>query len=256
MDHNELIPSIAARIASIDTARLATSLDEHGYATSPALLSAGECRALAALYDDEAAFRSRVVMQRHGFGRGEYKYLRYPLPALVEELRARALSAARADRQSLARGAGRRTGGFRRRSTTSWRECHAAGQTRPTPLLLKYDAGDYNCLHQDLYGELVFPLQVTILLSEPGRDFAGGEFVLVEQRPRMQSKGEVVPLRQGEAVIFAVHHRPVAGTRGYYRVKLRHGVSRLRSRPALHPRHHLPRRRISDCAAAAIPLGC
>ena len=227
MDHNELIPSIAARIASIDTARLATSLDEHGYATLPALLSAGECRALAALYDDEAAFRSRVVMQRHGFGRGEYKYLRYPLPAPVEGLRGALypLLAPIANRWREALG---EKGRFPASLGDFLAECHAAGQTRPTPLILKYAAGDYNRLHQDLYGALVFPLQLTILLSDPA-DFAGGEFLLVEQRPRMQSRGEVVPLRQGEAVVFAVHHRPVRGTRGFYRVNLRHGVSRLRS---------------------------
>ena len=187
MDHNELIPSIAARIASIDTARLAASLDEHGYATSPALLSAGECRALAALYDDEAAFRSRVVMQRHGFGRGEYKYLRYPLPAPVEGLRGALypLLAPIANRWREALG---EKGRFPASLGDFLAECHAAGQTRPTPLILKYAAGDYNRLHQDLYGALVFPLQLTILLSDPA-DFAGGEFLLVEQRPRMQSRG-------------------------------------------------------------------
>jgi hypothetical protein len=227
MDRNDLIPSVAARIASIDAAQLAASLDERGYATLPALLNAGECRALAALYDDEAPFRSRVVMQRHGFGRGEYKYLRYPLPAPVEGLR-RALYPLLAPIANRWRGALGEKGRFPGSLGDFLAECHAAGQTRPTPLILKYAADDYNRLHQDLYGALVFPLQLTILLSDPA-DFAGGEFLLVEQRPRMQSRGEVVPLRQGDAVVFAVHHRPVRGTRGFYRVTLRHGVSRLRS---------------------------
>ena len=227
MDHNEPVTSAAARIAGSDAARLAVSLDERGYATLPALLGPGECRALAALYTDEAAFRSRVVMQRHGFGRGEYKYLRYPLPALVEELR-RALYPLLVPVANRWREALRQEGRFPASLDDFLAECHAAGQTRSTPLILSYAAGDYNCLHQDLYGALVFPLQLTVLLSDP-TDFAGGEFLLVEQRPRLQSKGEVVPLRQGEAVVFAVHHRPVRGARGFYRVNQRHGVSRLRS---------------------------
>jgi len=207
---------------------LLTGLDERGYAVLPGLLGEREYRSVAALYADEAAFRSRVVMARHNFGRGEYKYLRYPLPPLVAELR-------QALYPKLAPFANR------------WHErlhleprfpagldaylarCHAAGQQRPTPLILKYEAGDYNCLHQDLYGELVFPIQATVLLSKPDDDFTGGEFLLVEQRPRMQSKGEVVPLGQGDVVLFAVSSRPVAGTRGDYRVTIRHGVSRLRS---------------------------
>jgi uncharacterized protein len=227
MDRNEPITGIAARIAGIDAARLAASLDERGYAVLPALLDRDECRALAALYADDRAFRSRVVMQRHGFGRGEYKYLRYPLPAPVAELR-RALYPLFAPIANRWREALREEGRFPATLDDFLAECQAAGQTRPTPLILRYAAGDYNCLHQDLYGALVFPLQLTILLSGPA-DFAGGEFLLVEQRPRMQSKGEVVPLRQGEAVVFAVHHRPVRGTRGFYRVNQRHGVSRLRS---------------------------
>lgn len=227
MDRNEPVTAIGTRIAGSDAAQLAASLDERGYATLPALLDAEQCRALAALYAEEGAFRSRVVMQRHGFGRGEYKYLRYPLPAPVAELRRRLypLLAPVANRW---REALREEGRFPAVLDDFLAECHAAGQTRPTPLILRYAAGDYNCLHQDLYGALVFPLQLTILLSDPA-DFAGGEFLLVEQRPRMQSKGEVVPLRQGEAVVFAVHHRPVRGTRGFYRVNQRHGVSRLRS---------------------------
>ena len=227
MDRNESVTGAGARIAGIDAARLTASLDEHGYATLPVLLGADECRALAALYDDDAAFRSRVVMQRHGFGRGEYKYLRYPLPALVAELRhgLYPLLAPIANRWRQALGEERR---FPASLDDFLAESHAAGQTRPTPLILKYAGGDYNCLHQDLYGPLVFPLQLTVLLSDPA-GFTGGEFVLVEQRPRMQSKAEVVPLRQGEAVVFAVHHRPVRGTRGFYRVNQRHGVSRVHS---------------------------
>jgi uncharacterized protein len=225
MDRN--VTGIGTRIAGIDAAQLTASLDERGYATLPALLDPGECRALAALYADEAAFRSRVVMQRHGFGRGEYKYLRYPLPPPVAELR-RALYPLLAPVANRWREALREEGRFPATLDDFLAACHAAGQARPTPLILRYAAGDYNCLHQDLYGALVFPLQLTILLSDPA-DFAGGEFLLVEQRPRMQSKGEVVPLRQGETVVFAVHHRPVRGTRGFYRVNHRHGVSRLRS---------------------------
>ena len=227
MHRNQPGTSIAARIAAIDAAQLAASLDEHGYAMLPVLLAPDECRALAALYADDTAFRSRVVMQRHGFGRGEYKYLRYPLPATVAELRHRLypLLAPVANRW---REPLREKGRFPATLDEYLAECHAAGQTRPTPLVLRYAPGDYNCLHQDLYGRLAFPLQLTILLSDP-LDFAGGEFLLVEQRPRRQSKGEVVPLRQGEAVVFAVHHRPVRGTRGFYRVNQRHGVSCLRS---------------------------
>ena len=227
MHRNQPGTSIGARIAGIDAAQLTAALDEHGYATLPALLAADECRALAALYADDTAFRSRVVMQRHGFGHGEYKYLRYPLPAPVAELR-HTLYPLLAPVASRWREALREKGRFPATLDEYLAECHAAGQTRPTPLVLRYAPGDYNCLHQDLYGRLAFPLQLTILLSDP-LDFAGGEFLLVEQRPRRQSKGEVVPLRQGEAVVFAVHHRPVRGTRGFYRVNQRHGVSRLRS---------------------------
>jgi hypothetical protein len=215
-------------VAGIDATELTASLDERGYAVLPALLNVGACRALAALYDDEQAFRSRIVMERHGFGRGEYKYLRYPLPDAVAELR-RGLYPLLVPLANRWRGEMREDGRFPATLREFLAECHAGGQTRPTPLILKYAAGDYNCLHQDLYGEQVFPLQVAILLAAPGRDFAGGEFVLAEQRPRMQSRAEVVPLSQGDAVVFAVHHRPVRGTRGDYRVNLRHGVSRLRS---------------------------
>jgi hypothetical protein len=207
---------------------LLAALDERGHAVVPGLLGGDECGALAALYGDAAAFRSRVVMARHNFGRGEYKYLRYPLPAPVAALREALYPALAplADRWHQRLHLAPR---FPPTLEAYLARCHTAGQLRPTPLILKYEAGDYNCLHQDLYGELVFPLQATVLLSAPGRDFTGGEFLLVEQRPRMQSRGEVVPLAQGDAVIFAVNQRPVAGTRGDYRVNLRHGVSRLHS---------------------------
>jgi uncharacterized protein len=211
----------------IDWAAVEAALDARGYAVVPPLLSPKECGALRALYAEEAAFRSRVVMARHGFGRGEYKYLRYPLPAAVEALR-QAVYPPLAPIANRWRAALREEARFPATLDEYLAECRAAGQARPTPLLLKYGADDYNCLHQDLYGDLVFPLQMTVLLSAP-EDFTGGEFLLLEQRPRMQSKAEVVPLRQGEAVIFAVHHRPVRGMRGFYRVNQRHGVSRLRS---------------------------
>ena len=211
----------------IDWAAAEAALDARGYTTTPPLLTAAECRALSALYPEDAAFRSRVMMARHGFGRGEYKYLSYPLPPSVEALRQAIYPrlAPIANRWRVALG---EEGRFPATLDQYLAECHAAGQTRPTPLLLKYGAEDYNCLHQDLYGDLAFPLQMTVLLSPPG-EFTGGEFLLVEQRPRRQSKAEVVSLGQGEAVIFSVHHRPVRGTRGFYRVNQRHGVSRLRS---------------------------
>ena len=215
-------------VTAVDWRDVASSLDERGYATTAALLTTEECRGLAALYKRDEAFRSRVVMQRHAFGRGEYKYLRYPLPSVVEALR-QAIYPQLAPIANRWRERLREEGRFPPALTAYLKECHAAGQERPTPLILKYAAGDYNCLHQDLYGDLVFPLQLTVLLSAPEDDFTGGEFLLVEQRPRAQSKGEVVPLRQAEAVIFPVHHRPVEGTRGPYRVTMRHGVSRIRS---------------------------
>ena len=204
------------------------ALDERGHAVLRGVLDPGECRELAALYADDAAFRSRVVMARHNFGSGEYKYLRYPLPAPVATLR-QSLYPHLAPLANLWHERLRLEPRFPAGLDDYLDRCHAAGQQRPTPLILKYQAEDYNCLHQDLYGELVFPLQATVLLSAPSQEFAGGEFMLVEQRPRMQSKGEVVPLGQGDAVVFAVNHRPVAGSRGFYRATMRHGVSRLRS---------------------------
>ena len=221
-------PAAADRVAAVDWQQIAISLDDRGFATTPALLTTEECGSLAALYDRETAFRSRVVMQRHAFGRGEYKYFDYPLPGIVEALR-HAIYPHLTLIANRWRGRLREEERFPPTLAAYLRECHQAGQQRPTPLILKYGLNDYNCLHQDLYGDLVFPLQLTVLLSAPGDDFTGGEFMLVEQRPRAQSKGEVVPLRQGEAVIFAVHHRPVEGARGPYRVTMRHGVSRVRS---------------------------
>jgi hypothetical protein len=218
----------AGGLATVDWQHVAASLDERGYATTAALLTTEQCRDLAALYNCEEAFRSRVVMQRHGFGSGEYKYLRYPLPDIVEALR-QAIYPQLAPIANRWRERLGDDGRFPAALDTYLAECHNAGQERPTPLILKYEAGDYNCLHQDLYGDLIFPLQLTVLLSAPEDDFTGGEFLLVEQRPRAQSKGEVVPLRQADAVIFPVHHRPVEGSRGAYRVTIRHGVSRLRS---------------------------
>jgi hypothetical protein len=207
---------------------VAQDLDAYGSAVIERVFSPDECRMLAGLYPDDSRFRSRIVMGRHGFGRGEYKYFRYPLPDILAGLRTAAYArlAPIANRWNEAMKIDVR---YPAEHADFLARCHAAGQQRPTPLLLRYEAGDYNCLHQDLYGEHVFPLQLAILLSEPGRDFTGGEFVMTEQRPRMQSRAVVVPLRQGDGVVFAVHHRPMRGTRGTYRVNLRHGVSRIRS---------------------------
>lgn len=218
---------LAGRVSALPWMHLDGELQSAGYATIEGLLTPLECRTLAALYENETQFRSRVVMQRHNFGRGEYRYFAYPLPNPVASLRS-------AFYPHLARVAnlwGEKLGtcGFPENHRDFLSRCHAAGQTRPTPLLLRYGKDDYNCLHQDLYGEHVFPLQLTVLLSAPGRDFTGGEFVLTEQRPRMQSRPTVVALRQGDAVVFSVHHRPVQGKRGFYRVTTRHGVSRIRS---------------------------
>jgi hypothetical protein len=215
-------------MASLDWQAIANDLNESGNALLRKILTSGECEALARLYPSDEHFRSRVVMARHGFGRGEYKYFRYPLPDILQRLRTALYDklAPIGNQWNHAMGISTRYPG---KHADFIDRCHKAGQVRPTPLLLQYGPGDYNCLHQDLYGEHVFPIQVAFLLSEPGSDFTGGEFVLTEQRPRMQSRPEVVPLRQGDAVAFAVHHRPVQGTRGFYRVNMRHGVSRLRS---------------------------
>jgi hypothetical protein len=210
----------------MDWTRIDAEVNEQGWAMLPELLDPQACAAMAALYDSEAGFRSRVVMARHGFGRGEYRYFSYPLPGTVEDLR----TALYPQLAVIANGWQQRLGREERfpdNHADYLTRCHAAGQTRPTPLLLRYGPGDYNCLHQDLYGAEVFPLQVAVLLSAPGADFTGGEFVLTEQRPRMQSRAAVVPLGQGDAVVFAVNSRPVKGTRGDYQVKMRHGVSRV-----------------------------
>ena len=222
------VTGFSKRVARLDWARITEDLDVQGWSMAEGLLDLDSCASVAAGYGNDGDFRSRVVMQRHGFGRGEYRYYAYPLPGAVAALREtlypplalvanRWYAAMRMDTRFPAAHADYLT------------RCHAAGQQRPTPLLLQYGAGDYNCLHQDLYGEHVFPLQVAVLLSRPGDDFSGGEFVITEQRPRMQSRADVVPLKQGDAVVFAVNDRPVQGTRGSYRVKLRHGVSRIRS---------------------------
>ena len=219
--------AIENRIAALDWVRLTGEIDRQGWATTGVLLTDDERKALVASYDEETLFRSTVAMAWHGFGQGEYRYFAYPMPPLVQQLRAglyeRLVPIANAWREAL---------GMADPFPASFEEyilrCHAAGQARPTPLVLRYGPGDYNCLHQDLYGELNFPLQAAFLLSEPGADFTGGELVLTEQRPRMQSRVQVVPLQAGEAVIFAVNHRPVQGTRGTYRVSMRHGVSPLR----------------------------
>jgi len=222
------VSSVTQRVRSLDWERLSSALDASGNAVAQRLLSAEECAGLAALYDDAGAFRSRVIMARHGFGRGEYQYFSYPLPRLVQDLRTAFYPhlAPIANRWNEAL---RSEARFPPSHAEFLARCHEAGQERPTALLLRYGPDDFNCLHQDLSGEHVFPLQITILLSQPNEDFTGGEFVMTEQRPRMQSRAEVVPLQQGDAVIFAVHHRPVQGTRGIYRVNLRHGVSRIRT---------------------------
>ncbi len=218
----------AEPVAAVDWARVVGDLDTNGFAIMPKLLAPSDCRALSGLYPDDTRFRSRIVMARHGFGRGEYKYFAYPLPERIAALRISLYPelAKVANRWNMEMGVHVQ---YPACHAAFLMRCHDSGQSRATPLLLEYGPGDYNCLHQDLYGEHVFPLQVAVLLSEPNRDFTGGEFVLTEQRPRMQSRASVVPLHQGDAVVFAVHHRPVRGTRGSYRVNLRHGVSEIRS---------------------------
>ena len=219
---------IEGRVAAVGWSGVAADLDVRGCALIAGLLDSATCAALRDLYPDESCFRSRIVMARHGFGRGEYKYFGYPLPPAVATLRTTLYPHLAPIASGWCARLGMETS-FPADHEAFLDRCHAAGQMRPTPLLLQYGAGDYNCLHQDLYGPTVFPLQVAILLSQPQRDFEGGEFVLVEQRPRMQSRAEVVGLAEGDAVVFAVSERPVAGTRGDYRVKMRHGVSRLRT---------------------------
>ena len=222
------VSATAERLQRIDWNGVSTDLDAQGWSVLPNLIEPDACDGIAALYDEDAGFRSRVVMARHGFGRGEYRYFSYPLPPIIQELRSGLYPrlAPIANRWHDRMGIETR---FPSTHQEFLRRCHAAGQMRPTPLLLRYGPEDYNCLHQDLYGEHVFPLQIATLLSEPGRDFEGGEFVLTEQRPRMQTRPAVVPLTKGDAVLFAVNSRPVQGSRGSYRVALRHGVSKVRS---------------------------
>jgi uncharacterized protein len=225
----QILPhKVVDRVNALDWQRISQELDEQGDGLLHALLTSEECDALAGLYPEDEHFRSRVVMERHSFGRGEYKYFRYPLPEIVSELRTALYPHLEpvANRWNQLMRIDVR---YPELHADFIQRCNKAGQQRPTPLLLQYGPGDFNCLHQDIYGEHVFPIQVTVLLSEPGRDFTGGEFVLTEQRPRMQSRPEVVPLRKGDAVAFAVHHRPVEGKRGTYRGNFRHGVSRVRS---------------------------
>ena len=221
-----MIPAVAAH--SWDWLRIGDELDAQGAALLPGVLSPEQCSALSASYPRDELFRSRVIMARHGFGRGEYKYFNYPLPEPIAALRTGLYPplAEIANRWNAALGVETR---YPTDHARYLELCHQAGQTKATPLLLEYGEGDYNCLHQDLYGDLVFPLQATFLLSEPRREFTGGEFVLTEQRPRMQSRPQVIPLGLGDGVVFAVHQRPVRGARGVYRVKMRHGVSRIRS---------------------------
>lgn len=230
MAQRKLLPieSPSDRISEVDWETASRDLDAYGNALLPALLRPEECDALASLYPEDGHFRSRVVMERYSFGRGEYKYFSYPLPEIISNLRTALYPhlAEIANRWNQLMAIDMR---YPPQHLEYIRRCHQAGQLRPTPLLLQYGPGDFNCLHQDLYGQHVFPIQLTVLLSDPERDFRGGEFVLVEQRPRMQSRAEVVSLRKGDAVAFAVHHRPVRGKRGNYRVTLRHGVSRVRS---------------------------
>jgi uncharacterized protein len=218
---------VESRIAALQWPSIEAELDAHGAAIVPSLITPDECHHLTALYDDDNMFRSRVVMARHGFGRGEYRYFRYPLPPLIAALRAAVYPrlVPLAERWHEAMGLPAR---FPSRHDDWIQRCHAAGQARPTPLLLRYRSGDYNCLHQDVYGEHVFPLQLVLLLSQPGRDFVGGEFVMTEQRPRMQTRPMVLALQRGDGALIAVRQRPVRGARGFYRVNLRHGVARVR----------------------------
>jgi hypothetical protein len=219
---------VASRVEAFELSSITEHLDAHGWAMLPQLLTASESAAIAGFYEDDSKFRSHIVMARHGFGRGEYRYFSYPLPDKIADLRTALYSrlVPIANRWNASMGIDVR---YPDTHADFIARCHKAGQTRPTPLLLQYGEGDFNALHQDVYGEHIFPLQAAILLSEPGKDFTGGEFVLTEQRPRMQSRVEVVPLRQGDGLVWAVRNRPVQGTRGTYRVNMRHGVSRLHS---------------------------
>jgi len=216
------------RVSGYDWSQIDTELGSYGAAVLGKLLKREECRMVAALYSEEDHFRSHITMARHGFGKGEYQYFKYPLPKLIGDLRTALYSRLAPIANHWNQRMGEETR-YPAEHADFLKLCHDRGQLRPTPLLLQYVSGDYNCLHQDLYGDLAFPIQVAVLLSAPGTDFTGGEFVLAEQRPRMRTRAEVVPLSQGDAIAFAVHHRPVQGTRGVYRVNLRHGVSRVRS---------------------------
>jgi hypothetical protein len=219
--------AVEQRVAALDWATAEESLGARGYAVIASLLTAEECAELLALYNDEARFRSHIVMERYRFGMGDYKYFENPLPAMVESLRTAAYPHLAAIANHWAEALGERDARFPLEHAAFLKICHRAGQKKPTPLMLHYEAGGYNCLHQDLYGEVSFPLQMIFLLGQEGRDWEGGEFVLVEQQPRAQSKAEVVRGNQGQAIIFTTRYRPVKGTRGYYRVNLRHGVSRV-----------------------------
>jgi hypothetical protein len=228
MSRPATVNSITQRLEAVFWQQVSADLNAEGNAIIKGILSPDECDEIRALYQDEKVFRSHVVMERHGFGRGEYRYFSYPLPDLITAIRTSLYPrlVPIANRWNKAMGIDVRYPAIH---ADFIQRCHRAGQNKPTPLLLKYRTGDYNCLHQDLYGEHIFPLQIAVLLSEPDRDFSGGEFVMTEQRPRMQSRPIVVPLRKGDGVVFAVHHRPVQGMKRVYRVNLRHGVSRLRS---------------------------
>jgi hypothetical protein len=225
---SSLTTEFKRRLETLDWNAIARALDERGYATIPALLTSERCAGLCAMYDERERFRSRVVMERVRFGVGEYKYFASPLPPLVAAIRSAIYPHLAPIANRWLRATGRADEPYPAELERFLDVCRSAGQTKPTPLLLRYEAGGYNCLHQDLYGEVAFPLQLTCLLSRTGRDFGGGEFLLVENRPRVQSRGEAVVLEQGEAIIFATSERPMAGSRGHYRVTMRHGVSRVR----------------------------
>jgi hypothetical protein len=223
-DHDVPLESLESRLARIDWSQIRANLNARGYATTTPILSPAECAEVIALYEDRARFRSKVEMARHGFGIGEYKYFASPLPTLVATLREvlyPRVAAIANDWMAALRLAEQ----FPLDLETFLERCHREGQRKPTPLTLRYEAGGYNCLHQDLYGEIVFPLQFTFMLSRPGEDFGGGEFLLMEQRPRAQSRGDAIHLANGEAIVFATRYRPVRGTRGYYRVNVKHGVA-------------------------------